>query len=271
MAFVCPECGWEEEEPAGSPPYECEPCRDGAGRVVYLQDRTPGRTVTVSCGCGFAFAVPASFAGTLRPCPRCGQKSLVPEVTSAGPAAPPVLEPAEPAAPVEKKRRRRRRVAGAGVRTFSNYSMGLGPIRVAAYGFLAVGGGLAALAVGHAAVELVTGTVERALGDLQGLVCPAILVGTGFLIRHAAYIDVWQFDPNERVVRHVRRRLRYETVDETFPFDAVTAVLLTETSSDDFSYSVDLVLGGGRTVFISNDRGHAAELALLLGVPQRKA
>jgi hypothetical protein len=134
----------------------------------------------------------------------------------------------------------------------------------------AVAAVLAGMAVLQAATALVAGAADRALAALQGLVLPAILAGIGFLVRHLAYVDVWQFDPDQRLITHVRRRLLNETAEATHPFGSVVAVQVTETQSDDFSYSVDLVLDSGRTAFISNDRRHAAELAALLSVPERR-
>jgi hypothetical protein len=82
VLFVCPECGFQTGTPGAQPPYECERCH-AAGAVVLLQDRTPGRTIVVPCPCGASFAVPLSFAGTKRPCPKCGQKCRVPEASPA--------------------------------------------------------------------------------------------------------------------------------------------------------------------------------------------
>jgi hypothetical protein len=161
------------------------------------------------------------------------------------------------------------RASGTEVRTFSNYSLGVWPIRVASYGMFVVAVILAGIVVVHSATEFAAGAADRAVAAMPSLVLPAILAGIGFFVRHLAYVDVWQFDPNQRLVTHVRHRLLNEKVIATYPFSTVVAVEVTQTQSDDFSYSVDLVLNSGRTIFISNDRRHAVELALLLGVPKR--
>jgi hypothetical protein len=166
-------------------------------------------------------------------------------------------------------KQRRRRESGPAVRRFSNYPLGLWPIRVASYGMFVVAAILAGIVVVHAATEFVAGAADKALAAVLSLVLPAILAGIGFFVRHLAYVDVWQFDPDQRLVTHVRRRQLNETIEATHPFSTIVAVQVTETQSDDFSYSVDLVLKSGRTIFISNDRRHAVELAELLGVPQR--
>src|SRR5262249_12037964 len=85
MTFTCPECGFNTDDPVGAVPYVCERCRDEDNRVVYLQNRTPGNTIGVRCGCGFSFAVPFSFSDTLRPCPKCGRKCPVPVTTPTRP------------------------------------------------------------------------------------------------------------------------------------------------------------------------------------------
>jgi hypothetical protein len=77
VLFVCPECGFQTTDPGDKPPYECDRCRR-TGTMVLLQDRTPGRALVVACACGATFSVPLSFAGTKRPCPKCGQKCSVP-------------------------------------------------------------------------------------------------------------------------------------------------------------------------------------------------
>jgi hypothetical protein len=84
VLFVCPECGFETDDPGTQPPYPCTRCSRPEA-AVYLQDRTPGRTVLVACGCGASFSVPLSFAGTKRRCPRCGQKCAVGEGSPAPP------------------------------------------------------------------------------------------------------------------------------------------------------------------------------------------
>jgi hypothetical protein len=78
VLFACPACAWQTDEPVGPPPYTCEQCQV-SGKEVFLQDRTPGRTLVVDCACGNSFAVPKSFAGTHRPCPACRRKCRVPE------------------------------------------------------------------------------------------------------------------------------------------------------------------------------------------------
>jgi hypothetical protein len=166
-------------------------------------------------------------------------------------------------------KKRRLPASGAGVREFSNYAFGLWPIRVASYGMFAVAAILAGIVVIHAATEFIGGAADKALAALPSLLLPAIVAAIGFFVRHRAYIDAWQFDPEQRLAMHVRRRLFDQTVVATYPFSTVVAVQITETQSDDFSYSVDLVLDSGQTVFISNDRRHALELAELLGVPKR--
>jgi hypothetical protein len=45
--------------------------------VKPTQTQAPGRKITAICECGSSFDVPASFAGTRRPCPSCGRKCLV--------------------------------------------------------------------------------------------------------------------------------------------------------------------------------------------------
>jgi hypothetical protein len=82
VLFVCPQCGLQTNYPKGPPPYECERCQ-AAGEQVFLQDRTPGRTIVVPCGCGISFSVPVSFAGTKRPCPQCARKCRVPPAPAA--------------------------------------------------------------------------------------------------------------------------------------------------------------------------------------------
>ena len=266
MTFVCPECGWEVVDPGGPSPHECKRCRGQTGRVVYLQDRTPGHTVTVACSCGFSFAVPLSFAGTLRPCPRCGQKSPVPDAL---PAPVRWMTSTPKQSTVQDTKQRRQRESGTAVRKFSNYPLGVGPIRVASYGMFVVAAILAGIVVVHAAADFVAGAADKALAAMPSLVLPAILAGIGFFVRHRAYVDVWLFDQDQRLVTHVRRRQFNETIEATHPYSTIVAVQVTETQSDDFSYSVDLVLKSGRTIFISNDRRHAVELAELLGVPHR--
>ena len=166
-------------------------------------------------------------------------------------------------------RRARQRAADASVRMVSSNPAGRGKIRAFSGCFFVVGIGLAVVTIAAAVKELVVGTPENALGSLPTLVLPALLVGVGWWIRSAAYYDGWQFNQHERTVTHLRRRLRDETVVEEFPFEDVAAVTLTKTTGDDFLYSVDLTLTSGRSVFVSNDRSHAAELATLLGVPKR--
>jgi hypothetical protein len=266
VAFVCPECGWELADPGGPPPFECEPCRLEGGRAVYLQDRTPGRTVTVHCGCGFSFAALASFVGTSRPCPRCGQKCRVEEGVVEVPPAPPAPKPAEPPARVEKARRPK--PDGSGVRTLTTYTLGLAPIRVVSFGLLALGAVLAGLAVVRAATKLATDTPADALGELQILPVAVAVAGVGFFIRHVAYIEVWRFDPERRLATRVHRRLLSETVREEVPFRSVAAVTVTQMPHELADYTVELELDSGRSVFISNDRRHADELAALLGVPR---
>jgi hypothetical protein len=78
VLFVCPECGWQTDQPVGPPPYECGRC-SADGDVVHLQDRTPGRALVVPCGCGASFSVPMSFAGMVRSCPSCGKKCPIPQ------------------------------------------------------------------------------------------------------------------------------------------------------------------------------------------------
>ena len=51
VLFVCPECGYQTDHPGDQPPFECAHCSK-LDNVVLLQDRTPGRTVLVTCGCG---------------------------------------------------------------------------------------------------------------------------------------------------------------------------------------------------------------------------
>jgi hypothetical protein len=182
------------------------------------------------------------------------------------PPAPKVSAPKRPH--TREGTKRLRRETGAGVRTFSNYPLGVWPIRVVSYALFAFAAVLAGMVAVRAAGELINGAADKALAALGSLVLPAILAAVGFFIHLRAYVDVWQFDPDQRLCAHVRRRLVNETVEETFPFSSVVAVQVTETQSDDFSYSVDLVLNSGRTVFISNDRRHAADLAALLGVPK---
>jgi hypothetical protein len=171
--------------------------------------------------------------------------------------------------PARAPRKHPRPDAAKGVRTYSNHPLGLGPIRVVSYGFFAVAAVLAGVAAVQAAAELVAGAGDKALAALQTLVPSAVLAGIGVFVRHRAYIDVWRFEPDRGLVTHVRRRLYGESVVTTHPFSSVVAVQVTETHSDDFSFSVDLVLGSGQTVFISNDRTHADELASLLAVPKR--
>jgi hypothetical protein len=167
-------------------------------------------------------------------------------------------------------RRARRRAVDASIRKITSNPAGRGKIRAFSGCFFVVGVGLAAVAIVVAARELVAGALENALGTFPGLALAALLAGVGWWIRSAAYHDVWQFNQHERIVTHLRRRLRDETVEEEFPFEEVTAVMLTKSSGDDFLYSVDLALTSGRTVFVSHDRSHAAELATLLGVPKRE-
>jgi hypothetical protein len=184
-------------------------------------------------------------------------------VTEAPPAQPQRVNPPDPS---PRAGEARRRAAGSGVRTFTNNPLGVAPIRVVSLGLFAGAAALACAAVARSPAEFLASPADA----LPGLAFAALVAGAGLLVRHRAYIDLWQFDTGRRVATRVRRRLLYETAEESFPFDAVAAVELTETQSDDFSYSVDLVLGSGRTVFVSNDRGHAADLALLLGVPTRR-
>jgi ssDNA-binding Zn-finger/Zn-ribbon topoisomerase 1 len=84
VLFVCPECGFRTDDPGDQPPYECGKCSK-AGDVVLLQDRTPGRTIMVACACGTTFWVSKSFAGTKRPCPKCGAKCGVEPAAAVAP------------------------------------------------------------------------------------------------------------------------------------------------------------------------------------------
>jgi hypothetical protein len=43
-----------------------------------MRTEAPSRKITATCECGKSFEVPASFAGTKRPCPACGRKCLIP-------------------------------------------------------------------------------------------------------------------------------------------------------------------------------------------------
>jgi hypothetical protein len=163
-----------------------------------------------------------------------------------------------------------RRAVGQGVRTFSNYSFGLVPIRIFSLGFIGAGVGLALVATVHTAGQLLAATPADAGGALVPLLFGGILVGVGLFIRHKAYIDVWQVDQRRRLVTRLRRRLFHESSEESLPFSSVISVMLTKTPHADEVYSVDLVLDSGETAFISNDREHATELAFLLNIPKHE-
>jgi hypothetical protein len=100
--------------------------------------------------------------------------------------------------------------------------------------------------------------------------CVGILGLLGFMRRPTAYLDVWEFHPNRRRIAHKKRRGSSETVAESFPFSAVLRVQLANNLDEDWPQSVYLQLKMGRTIFISHDPEHAAEIASFLEVPLRK-
>jgi hypothetical protein len=97
--------------------------------------------------------------------------------------------------------------------------------------------------------------------------CLGILGLLGLLKRPAHYLHVWKFDRGQGRIAYIRRRGSSETEGESFPSSAVVAVRLSKTVQEDWPYAVSLVLDSGRSVFITDDRRCAEEIASFLGVP----
>jgi hypothetical protein len=98
--------------------------------------------------------------------------------------------------------------------------------------------------------------------------CLGILGILGLLKRSTAYLHVWKFDRRQGRISYIRRHGSSETEGESFATSSVVGVRLSKTSQEDWPYAVSLVLDTGRSVFITDDRSRAEEIASFLGVPQ---